>query len=198
MKKCINVDVSDEETGEMSQFLTFWESCAPQRDENGEVVYPFKTSLVSHYSLTIPSDDADEKCSKTFKRLSGIETSIEHIDPTTDQDPTVSYYRVHKAWDMQTADNNFILENIKRFLLLRVLPKVLETEDPGSSIYDYAAMQTAYRVTFDPGPEGVHQDSAVLTAVILINRVNCKNKSAVNRIWSPLGTGLYIGLCRFL
>ena len=45
-------------------------------------------------------------------------------------------------------------------------------------------MQTAYRVTFDPGPEGVHQDSAVLTAVILINRVNCKNKSAVNRIWS--------------
>ena len=65
-----------------------------------------------------------------------------------------------------------------------MLPRALESEDPGGSIHDYAAMQTAYRVTDDPGPEGVHQDAALLTAVMLIKRVNCDAGSAANRIWS--------------
>merc|ERR1719174_1233135 len=56
------------------------------------------------------------------------------------------------------------------------------------------AMQFAYRVTFDPtdrqvvngdpGPEGVHQDDAVLTAIMLMGRENCTETSGMNRIWT--------------
>ena len=184
MRSHIGIDDlnGEEAEAEIKLFMRFWDDCAPQIDEKGNEVYPFKTSLVSHY-CPIP-DIRDGGSAEAFERISGVRTSIEHIDPTTEQDPTVSYYRLHKAWNMQSADCNTILSNIKRFLMWKVLPKVLQTEDPGGSIYDYAAMQTAYRVTHDPGPEGVHQDSAVLTAVMLVKRMNCDQRSAVNRIWS--------------
>eukprot|EP00959_Pyramimonas_sp_CCMP1952_P201738 4218642-Pyramimonas_sp.AAC.1 len=51
-------------------------------------------------------------------------------------------------------------------------------------------MQTAFRVTKsaarhgEPGPEGVHQGNAVLTAVLLMARKNCALASGGSRIWS--------------
>ncbi len=173
---------------EVTELMKYWNECAPQVDEKGNIVYPFKKSLVSYYKLkcTVDKDGNDvggQESMDIFERISGDETSIEYIDPTTDNDPNVSYHRVHKAWPIINTESNNILYKLKQFLLCKILPCCLNALS-GESKYDYSAMQTAYRVTHDPGPEGVHQDSALLTAVILIKRINCDENSAVSRIWS--------------
>ena len=54
----------------------------------------------------------------------------------------------------------------------------------------YEAMFSAFRVrrtateNGDPGPEGVHQDSADLTIVIMMHRHNVAHSSGGNRVWS--------------
>jgi len=60
----------------------------------------------------------------------------------------------------------------------------------GEPLAGYEAMQTAFRVVFDmqadedgdPGPEGVHQDSADVTAILLVGRDNVQG--GVNRVWT--------------
>jgi hypothetical protein len=60
----------------------------------------------------------------------------------------------------------------------------------GEALEGYEAMQTAFRVVFDaqndqygdPGPEGVHQDSADVTAILLVGRDNVLG--GVNRVWA--------------
>lgn len=54
----------------------------------------------------------------------------------------------------------------------------------------FEAMMTGFRVTRDqtkmgdPGPEGVHQDAALLTVVMLLQRSNVASESGGNRVWS--------------
>ena len=43
---------------------------------------------------------------------------------------------------------------------------------------------TALDLDGDPSPEGVHQDSAVLTAIVLMRRSNVQSDSGGNRVWS--------------
>lgn len=151
--------------GSVDDFAAFWDESVPQKDENGNEVYPSKRSLCSYY---------DSEC----RRISGPDTSLEYIDPTTKHE--VSNYRVHKAWPAE-ADSNQTLISLKDnvFKILSVV-----TDDPTS----YEAMQTAYRVTKsvatdgDPGPEGIHQDSAELTVVVLVQRDNVQGGK--NRVWS--------------
>lgn len=145
----------------------YWDETIAQTDPHGRAVYPHKRSLVSYYN-------------HSGARTSGVETSVETIDPTTVGDS--SYQRIHKAWPL-SADENPLLLGLRRLIF-----EVLEGAggDPGRS----TAMQTAYRVSYseigaedgDPGPEGVHQDIAELTAVVLIGRDNVCG--GVNRVWS--------------
>jgi hypothetical protein len=54
----------------------------------------------------------------------------------------------------------------------------------------YEAMFSAFRVQYsateagEPGPEGIHQDSAELTVVLLVHRGNVAHGSGANRVWS--------------
>jgi hypothetical protein len=114
-------------------------------------------------------------------RVSGPETSTEFIDPTTVGD--VSKTRTHRAWPA-AADAEPVLAALRAFLFS------LHPTASGEGLALSDAMQTAYRVTFnasgvedgDPGPEGVHQDSADLTAITLIGRDNVLG--GANRVWT--------------
>ena len=108
---------------------------------------------------------------------------IEYIDPTTAHD--VSFFRVHRAWP-DDADAH----PISRAMLSLLHTAVARVAAFGA----YEAMMSAMRVrrsdteprykAGDPGPEGVHQDSAVLTVVLLMDRVNVAAHTGGNRVWS--------------
>lgn len=110
-------------------FATLWDQTAIQRDEKDKEVYPFKQSMVSYFDH--------------MRRLSPPHQSIEHIDSTTQHD--VSNYRVHKAWPVQ-SDDSPILKQYRTLLFKQILPFFIE-----ESVSNYSAMQTAFRVTHDPG-----------------------------------------------
>ena len=120
----------------------------------------------------------------------------------------MSNFRVHRAWPA-AADADATPAALRRVVfdvLLRGgggVPSPLadsaglqaqRIDDDNSALDsnarydDYEAMQTAYRVTNsatedgDPGPEGVHQDAAHLTAVVLVGRDNVRG--GLNRVWS--------------
>ena len=161
------VGVTDAAT---ASFRHFWDECRPQRDESGNSVYPHKQSLCSYYDVH-------------SQRRSGLDSSIEHIDPTTAHE--VSNFRVHRGWPA-SADGHQNLVNLRQAVFSLLRSPALGSADPDA----YDAMQTAYRVTKsatadgDPGPEGIHQDSAELTVVVLIGRENVSAESGCNRVWS--------------
>ena len=159
------VDVGNSAMAEVQQLIR--NEAVAQRDGEDRPVYPHKRSIVSHFSPE--------------HRSSGDMHSIEHIDPTTVGDP--SLIRVHKAWPLN-SDTNEALSALRSFifdLLSAVVPREEEKKD-------FRAMQTGYSVTNDrgkdgdPGPEGVHQDSADLTAIFLMARENVQG--GTNRIWT--------------
>lgn len=153
-----------------TSFRHFWDECRPQRDESGNSVYPHKKSLCSYYDVH-------------SQRRSGLLSSIEHIDPTTAHE--VSNFRVHRGWPV-SADDHQTLVNLRQAVFSLLQSPALGCADPEA----YDAMQTAYRVTKsanadgDPGPEGIHQDSAELTVVVLVGRENVSSDSGCNRVWS--------------
>ena len=163
MKELLTLERERDDNDRISHF---WELAVPQRDEKDSQVYPDKKSMVSYYNHV--------------SRTSGLDHSIEHIDPTTEHD--VSFYRIHKAWP-EEADDNEVMTKIRSFVF-SILGAVIGVD----TLSQYEAMQTAYRVTKgpgangDPGPEGVHQDSADLTVVMLIGRDNVDG--GVNRVWT--------------
>lgn len=120
---------------------------------------------------------------------------VELIDPTTAHQPGVSYYRVHKAWP-EATDRNRAVRGLQRlFFEILARPSAIEWRaapgtDEASRFYD--AMMSGFRVAHspatgfpgEPGPEGVHQDSAELTAVVMVHRRNVAAGSAGNRVWS--------------
>ena len=184
------------------QFCGFWNHAVPQNDENEQVIYPFKGTLVSYYSM-----DMDEKFENSHRRMTcynlqnDLENrSFEYIDPTTAGKE--SKFRSHRQWPIE-ADTNPVFLGLQR-VVFNVISKPCDIEwhpmngtEPTSSVYEN--MTTAFRVTKsfnlsndrmsvyslgDPGPEGIHQDICELTVIVLINRQNVLEESAGNRVWS--------------
>ena len=116
---------------------------------------------------------------------------VEHIDPTTNH--SVSNFRLHKAWPT-AADRNPVMRAMLQFVAELLAPSELspllsEHGEPAR----FEAMVSAYRVTRggherfelgEPGPEGIHQDSADLTVVSLMDRRNVAEDAGANRVWS--------------
>ena len=184
------------------QFRHFWDQSAPQKDENEQVIYPFKGTLVSFYSM-----DMSEDFKSSYHRMSAYnlpndpeKRSFEYIDPTTSGKE--SKFRSHRQWPLE-ADSNPVFLGLQK-VIFDVISKPsmvnwdpIHGTDPTTPIYEN--MTTAFRVTkcfrssndkmsvyrlADPGPEGIHQDVCELTVVVLINRENVEEESAGNRVWS--------------
>lgn len=178
-----------------ASFAKFWDAAVPQQDEEGHQVYKFKNTLVSYYALTGGNDGPIRMTDKAYS--SAPPSVIEYIDPTTRHN--VSYFRVHRSWP-DDADAH-PLARAMLSLINEVIQQVgaddsdeADAAGDGASKATYEAMMSAFRVrrsyadpqyqAGEPGPEGVHQDSAVLTAIVLLDRVNVASDSGGNRVWS--------------
>ena len=184
------------------QFRHFWDQSTPQKDENEQVIYPFKGTLVSFYSMDMSEDFKSSYHRMTAYNLSNDpeKRSFEYIDPTTLGKE--SKFRSHRQWPLE-ADSNPVFLGLQTVIFDVISkPSMVNWEpihgtDPTTSIYEN--MTTAFRVTkcfrssndkmsvyrlADPGPEGIHQDVCELTVVVLINRENVEEESAGNRVWS--------------
>lgn len=166
------------ETGR-SPFAGYWDLATPQRDEHGIEIYPYKGTLTSYYAMdTSRSDDAQRSTAETEPEFPGH--VVEHIDPTTVNGDNASYYRLHQQWPL-SADSNTVMLAVQR-----LVHRLMAAGATGS----FHAMFSAFRVTRsetalgDPSPEGVHQDSAVLTIVMLMRRHNAAHFSGGSRVWS--------------
>ena len=185
-----------------NEFRHFWDQTVPQKDEKEQVIYPFKGTLVSFYSMDMCGDYKN-----SHRRMSAYnlpndpeKRSFEYIDPTTSGKE--SKFRSHRQWPLE-ADTNPIFLGFQRAIFdIISKPSLVKWEpiagaDPTTSIYEN--MTTAFRVTkyfnslndkmavyrlADPGPEGIHQDVCELTVVVLVNRENVEEESAGNRVWS--------------
>ena len=175
-----------------------WDEAVPQLDESGAEVYPFKDTLTSYYDLhTAKLDEAPRRAAGHDGCVDGVVTAIcrarvvEHIDPTTNH--SVSNFRLHKAWPT-AADRNPVMRAMLQFVAELLAPSELspllsEHGEPAR----FEAMVSAYRVTRggherfelgEPGPEGIHQDSADLTVVVMMDRRNVAEDAGANRVWS--------------
>ena len=185
-----------------NEFRRFWDVAVPQKDDNEQVVYPFKGTLVSFYSMDMGKD-----FKTSYHRISDYNLpndpegrSFEYIDPTTSGKE--SKFRSHRQWPTE-ADTNPVFLGLQRVIYdIISKPSLVKWEpicgtDPTTSVYEN--MTTAFRVTkcfnslndkmsfykrADPGPEGIHQDVCELTVVVLVNRENVEEGSAGNRVWS--------------
>ena len=162
----------------------FWSEAVPQKDERGNLVYPHKGTLTTYYE----NDDVDalgegftsapRSRSEDATRYEGH--VVEHIDSTTVNGDDASYYRIHKEWPA-AADANSVLVAIQGLVF------GLMAQSSGGT---WQAMFSGFRVTRsatelgEPGPEGVHQDAAELTVVVLMGRQNVAHASGANRVWS--------------
>jgi hypothetical protein len=174
------------------QLNGMWDETIPQRDEHGHIVYPHKGTLVTYYALD--QGETDGNATVVRSNLHNYDANgsrtIEHIDPSTAHGAT-SYFRVHKAWP-DGADENPIVRGI-----LWLVSQLLASTGPIAPRFE--AMMSAFRVQAgarlpsasidrggdgDPSPEGVHQDSANLTIVMMWDRRNVAHGSGGNRVWS--------------
>lgn len=163
-----------------------FDQAVPQRDEHDAEVYPHKGTLVSYYEIDTRVPDLARVRRMGAHDLRDSAHVIEHIDPTTNH--SASFYRVHRSWPV-AADANPIVG-----ALLGLLHRILADRGGptlGQSYALHEAMMSGFRVTRsgddldgDPSPEGVHQDSATLTAIVLIGRRNVARATGGNRVWS--------------
>jgi hypothetical protein len=139
--------------------------------------------------------------------------TIEHIDPTTVHQVSNYRVHKAWPTESDThstlvALRKIMLEIVQQIIVVDVGDDEIPIDNDGmgdssnnnrnnsissneTNIHCLESMQTAYRVIKsgptlpgDPGPEGVHQDAALLTAIVLIGRHNVHNGSGRNRIWS--------------
>ena len=101
---------------------------------------------------------------------------------------------VHKQWPME-ADASPVVRAMQRVIseILRS-PSPLDQHLSEHITASFEAMMTAFRVAREsrpgrfqlgePGPEGIHQDSADLTVVMMMGRRNVAGGSGVNRVWA--------------
>lgn len=179
----------------------FWDGAVPQRDEHGADVYPYKGTLVGYYSMDTAAGAFNARRSQShdfdgqFANDAQCSTAsvVEHIDPTTanaaraeNGTAPASYFRVHKAWPLD-ADSHPVVRAAQR-MLYELLRRHWSAR--GQAEAGFECMMTAFRVSKsdarhgEPGPEGVHQDSALLTAVLLVGRRNLTSTSGGNRVWA--------------
>ena len=183
------------------QFRGFWNYAVPQKDENEKVIYPFKGTLVSFYSMDIGGEfqSSHQRMSAYNLQNDSENRSFEYIDPTTAGKE--SKFRSHRQWPIE-ADTNPVFIGLQR-VVFDVISKPCSIkwhpmEGSDSAISVYENMTTSFRVTKnfdlsndrisnnnsgDPGPEGVHQDICELTVIVLVNRQNVLEESAGNRVW---------------
>ncbi|KAL1519727.1 hypothetical protein AB1Y20_023236 [Prymnesium parvum] len=180
-------------------FSSLWDEAMPQKDEHGKEVYPYKGTLVSFYDIDVSLAHFDRP--RRSKRRDYVDSSgesplsgraIEHIDPTTEHN--ASFFRLHKQWP--TAVDDSPITAVLQRLIFEILarPSDLSSKLSESSQPSFEAMMTAFRVTRDnrpgrfergePGPEGIHQDSADLTIVMMMSRRNVAPGTGSNRVWS--------------
>lgn len=157
-------------------------------------VYPFKSTLISHYEL--------QPGATCFRRMDAYDWlpdraySLERIDDTTVQGKDVAFLRLHRQW-LPEVDANCVVASLHRLLALVMAgdatgQKLFSETAPGTdaSSEDFHMQMAAYRVVHlpvragEPGPEGVHQDVASLTVILLWRRENLTEESAGNRIWA--------------
>ena len=158
-----------------------WDQAVPQQDEDGEPVYAHKGTLVTYYAMNTSDAEFNVRRSSSREATQIPGHSIEYIDPTTKH--KASYYRVHRSWPA-AADTNSVIVAAQRlvFALMANASAWHAPSEPPSGVYE--AMMSAFRVRGDPGPEGVHQDDAELTVVMLVRRHNVARDSGASRVWS--------------
>jgi hypothetical protein len=167
----------------------------------GKEVYPYKGSLVAYYQLNAHSSPGAFSTSRVASMdYTAGESVIEHIDPTTAQNADKKtgllpdHFRIHRTIP-PLVDQNKVIIALQAFMMRCMLPVSWQckTSDKIETVLDYSAMMQAQRVTKEgagrnffgePGPEGIHQDAAALTAIILIDRQNVSLDSGQNRVWS--------------
>ena len=157
-----------------------WDEAVPQLDESGAEVYPFKDTLTSYYDLDT-ANWTRRRARRGHDGWDGVVTAIcrarvvEHIDPTTNH--SVSNVRLHKAFPA-AADRNPVMRAMLQFVAELLAPSELSPLLSEHGEPRFEAMVSAYRVTRggherfelgEPGPEGIHQDSADLTVVSLMD-----------------------------
>ena len=175
----------------IEDFHQSWDTAVPQRSTaNDEEVYPFKSTLVTYhnicasYSARTSTHDYNKGCHSVLGQC-----VFEEVDNTTSTQgkAAATFGRLHRAWP-QNVDDNIIQKSLHKviFDLLDTL-HVTPTEHPEVV---WECMQSAFRVTKskerhgEPGPEGVHQDACVLTAIVLMDRTNVAYDTGGNRVWS--------------
>jgi hypothetical protein len=184
-----------------------WGDAIPQAvPETAEQVYPFKNTLLAHYALDSQAPNWDvrkfhgydfpsEGTPHESRDNKGAKFVAEVIDTTTVHDDGVPFLRVHKTFDDESWDTNVVVQMLQQFIWEVMFggQEPLCWNDPAdgtvkdSSIFHM--QMAAYRVVSntrrfgDPGPEGVHQDTAELTAIMLVRRENLQHDSGWNRVW---------------
>ena len=156
-----------------------------------------KEALAAHGFFSITdhglSQDLIDKCYRCSKDFFDLNYETKNVDlykkDTTHEIYGAMGYLTEISLQKNRGEGNHLL---KPKMLVRYSPGNMRKELEGSrlspesaftlnrvdNINNFEAMQTAYRVTMnlntnedgDPGPEGVHQDSCVVTAISLINR----------------------------
>ena len=124
-----------------NEFRRFWDVAVPQKDDNEQVVYPFKGTLVSFYSMDMGRD-----FKTSYHRMSDYNLpndpegrSFEYIDPTTSGKE--SKFRSHRQWPSD-ADTNPVFLGLQRVIHdIISKPSLVKWEpiygsDPTTSIYE--------------------------------------------------------------
>ena len=201
MQELLSTEFGGVHDEDMTTLATMWDQATPQIDEQGMAVYPYKGTFVSYYRLK--AGHVHRSSSHDWPKTHILNTTashvVEHIDPTT-ADDSVSHFRLHRQWP-PAMDNNSVVLAMQRLMFRLAQDPSLQLDKSHQHLGEetplisspFEAMMTAYRVTKcqvgvcrdgDPGPEGIHQDAAELTAVVLFGRRNVAALSGGNRVWS--------------
>lgn len=133
---------------------------------------------------------------------------------TVEEEGRVGHFRLHKSWPTMVDVNATMLALQAVIFELVARPADIGLDAPdivdigvasdgarhpsagheGPATREgggWVSMQSAFRVTRredgaggDPGSEGVHQDSAALTAIVMMDRVNVAPGTGGNRVWT--------------
>ena len=135
-----------------------WSEAKPQTDEHGADIYAYKGTLTSFFDMNTSATHFNSIRSKGEDSTRYPGYVVEHIDPTTVNGESASYYRIHKSWP-RGSENNSVVMAIHRLIF-----ELLASRPNSRGVFE--AMFSAFRVRSsamelgDPGPEGIHQDSA--------------------------------------
>jgi hypothetical protein len=182
-----------------------WAGAIPQADpETAQPIYPFKNTLLAHYAMDsqAPACDVrrfhgyDYATEGTPHEKPGASFVAEVIDTTTVHEDGIPFVRVHKTFE-DAWESNPTVQALQRFIwevMFGGSEGGLRWDDPADgTVKDspvFHMQMAAYRILSnkkrfgEPGPEGVHQDTAEMTAIMLLKRENLQPESGWNRVWT--------------